>query len=200
VRKFIRLVASAIAVVSSVFLAGPVFASGAQKDVERLAPPRTVVCFFDGEDFDGLVLNARGKLTFLCVDGRFADALARQRSAERGTGVASGIPQQVFAYAAKARPGKKRVLFVVKVQALKGWKFDSSLISVGGYSPSKADIITGVADDPSRELRHGERELAKGYDGFIGFLVPSEHVKPGEATFVSYASDRRDWIAPDKNQ
>ena len=199
-RMFIRLVAAAISVGASVFLAGPVLASGALRDVERLTPPRTVVCFFDGESFDDLVLNARGKLTFLCVDGRLADALARQRKAERGSGVASGVPPQIFAYAAKARPGGKRVLFVARVQALKGWKFDPSLISVGGYSPSKEDIITGVADNSSRELRHGERELAKGYDGFIGFLVPAEKVRPGEATYVSYASDRRDWIAPDKDQ
>jgi hypothetical protein len=170
------------------------------KDIEKLTPPRTAVCFFDGERMSDLVLNARGKLTFVYVDVKLADAYERQKKSEYKGGGQSGIPQQVFAYASKARQKKKHVLFVARVQALKGWTFDPSLISVGGYSPSEGDIITGVTDNPSRELRFGERELKKGYDGFIGFFVPVENASPGAETYVGYASDRSDWKAPDKNQ
>ena len=173
-------------------------AASAAKETEKLMPPRTAVCFYDGESFDDLVLNARGKITFLYVDGKLAGALKRQRQAERSSGGLSGIPPQIFSYATQSK--KKHVLFIARVQALKGWKFDPSMLSAGGYSPVKEDIITGISDNPAVELKFGERELPKGYNGFIGFFVPVENVKPGETIKLGYAEDRVDWQVPDKNQ
>ena len=161
-------------------------------------PPRTAVCYFDGDKLDDMVINARGKLTFLYVDSKLADNLKRQRKAEYDRGAFSGIPSEIFAYATKSKKG--HVLFITRMQALKGWTFDSSMLSAGGYSPAKEDIITGVSDNPALELRYGERGLAKGYDGYIGFFVPVENVKPGEIVSLGYAEDRVDWQAPDKNQ
>jgi hypothetical protein len=175
-------------------------AAGPIKEIEKLTPPRTAVCFFDGEQVSDLVVNARGKLTFIYVDGKLAEALSRQQKLESNQGASSGIPPQIFAYAAKAKSKKQRVLFVARVQAMKGWQFDPAMISVGGYSPTKEDIITGVAGNPSTELRYGVKELQKGYDGFVGFFVPAGNVKPGTETAVGYGNDSAAWTAPDKNQ
>jgi len=168
------------------------------QEIERLAPPRMAVCFFDGDSVADIVVNARGKLTFTYVDGKLAQALSRQRKAEYNGGERSGIPSQIFAYATKSK--RKHALFIARVQALKGWTFDSSMLSVGGYTPVKGDIITGVAENPSLELRFGERDLAKGYNGFIGFFVPIENAKPGETIKLGYATDFIEWQVPDKNQ
>ena len=173
-------------------------AASPMKDIEKLTPPRTIVCYFDGDKLEELVINARGRLTFLFADSKLADALKRQRKAEYDRGGSSGIPSQVFAYATQSK--KKHALFIVRVQALKKWNFDPSMFSVGGYFPVKEDIITGVSDNPAYELRFGERELYKDYNGFIGFFVPAENVKPGETISLGYAEDRVDWQVPDKNQ
>jgi hypothetical protein len=190
---------AAISLLLAFVLSRPVNAATPAKDVEKLLPPRTAVCFFDGERLADLMLNARGKLTFLYVDSRLADALSRQRASDSQYGPLSDIPPQIFAYAAKAKSKKKHTLFVARVQALKGWQFDPAMISVGGYSPSEEDIIKGVSDNPALELRSAT-ELPKGYSGFIGFMVPDENAKPGTETTVGYGTDREVWAVPAKNQ
>jgi hypothetical protein len=178
----------------------PAIAAAPVKEVEKLLPPRTAVCFFDGERLSDLTLNARGKLTFLYVDSRLADALLRQKKSENRYGSQTNLPPQVFAYATKAKSKKKHVLFVASVSAIKEWRFDPAMISVGGYSPSEGDIIKGVSGNPALELRYGATELPKGYSGFIGFMVPDEGLKPGTETTVGYGADREAWVVPDKNQ
>jgi len=169
-------------------------AANPMKDIENLTPPRTAVCFFEGEKFADLVLNARGKLTFLYVDRKFANALGRQRKAEYDRGTFSGIPSQIFAYATKSK--RRHVLFITRVQALRGWAFDTSMLSIGGYSPVKENIITGISDNPYLELKFGEHSLTQNYDGYIGFFVPAENVKPGETINLGYAEDLVEWQVP----
>jgi hypothetical protein len=203
-KNFSKLFAYAAIFFSPVLLfaatAGQAEAADPMKDLGKLTPPRTAICFFDGERVGDLAVNARGKLTFLYVDNKLADALSRQRKQELNQGPSSAVPPQVYAYAPKARSKKKFALFLTRVQALKGWDFDASLISVGGYRLGEKDIIKGAGDNPARELGYAATELAKGYDGFIGFFVPSENVRPGEEMTIGYGADRVAWIVPDKNQ
>ena len=176
-----------------VFSAGRAAASP-MRDIERLTPSRTTVCFFEGQYLADLVLNARGKLTFLFVDRKLADALRRGQRAEQGQGGFSEIHPQIYAYATKSKRG--HLLFIVRVQALKSWKFDSSMLSIGDYSPINENIITGIASNPTMELKFGESDLAGGYDGYIGFFVPTENVKPGETINLGYATDHVEWEVP----
>ena len=175
-------------------LAGQAEASP-MRDIERLIPPRTAVCFFEGEMFTDLVLNARGKLTFLYVDRKLSDALRRQHRAEYDNAAYSGIHPQIFAYAAMSK--RRHVLFVVRVQALKSWNFDPSMLSIGDYSPVKENIITGIAGNPTTELKFDERALSPDYDGFIGFFVPADNVKAGETINLGYSTDHVEWQVPD---
>ena len=167
-------------------------------DIERLMPQRTIVSHYEGQDLGGLVVNARGKLTFFYIDDRLADALRRRQREERDRGELSEIPRQVFGYATKSKRG--HVIFIARVQALKGWTFDPSMLSVGGFSPAGEDIITGISSNPIFELEFAERALPVGYDGFIGFFVPVGNAPRGEAINLGYASDLVDWQVPDRNQ
>jgi hypothetical protein len=175
-------------------------AASPEKDVARLYPARMSVCWHDADRIDELALNARGKLTFFYIDAKLGSALQRLREDQSESGPSSAIPKSVFAYASKYNAKKRHVLFVARVQAPKLWTFDSGKISAGGYSPKESDIITGASSNPYTELRSGARELDRGYDGFIGFFVPAEHVKPGSEIKIGYDTDMTDWKVPSKNE
>ncbi|MDR1650522.1 MAG: hypothetical protein LBR87_01900 [Synergistaceae bacterium] len=175
-------------------------AADPQKEVQKLLEPRTSVSWYDVDMLEDIALNARGKLTFTYVDPKLGKAMERLREAEIKNGPFSGISQNVFAYAAKYNGRKKHVVFIARVQAPKLWDFDSSKISVGGYSPAERDIITGVSANPFIELRHGVTPLKRGYDGFIGFFVPAEYVKAGEMIKIGFEDYLTDWKVPSKNE
>jgi hypothetical protein len=178
---------------------GAAYASDHLGNVEKLLPERTAICWHDGDRLDDLVLNARGKITFLYMDGRLAGALARLREEQTEKGPVPEIPRQLFAYSRKYNSRKKHVVFVARVDALKMWDFDSEKISVGGYSLSEKDIIKGGSSNPNAELRHGTAELPKNYRGYIGFFVPSENVTPGTKIKLRYGEDAAEWTVPPKN-
>jgi hypothetical protein len=168
------------------------------KDLEKLLPPRTAVCWYDADRLEDLILNCRGKLTFIFIDNRLGSALQRQKDLESQTGPESDIQPAIYSYARK-HGKRKHILILARVESYKFWTFDTEKISVGGYTPKEGDIITGVASNPSSELHFGTTELAGKYDGFIGFYVPDQYVKPGAEIKIGYESDLVDWQVPDKN-
>jgi len=178
----------------------PAEAASPRKDIESLYPARSAVCWYDADILDDLALNARGKITFIYVDAKLGRALGRLREEQRKSGATTDIPQNVFAYAAKYNTRKHQALFAARVQAPKLWEFDSSKLSVGGYSPNEKDIITGGSSNPSIELKSGVRELQKGYNGFIGFFVPDTALTPGTEIQLGYDGYMVDWKVPAKNE
>ena len=166
----------------------------------KLTPARTSICWYDADVIDELVLNARGSITFLYVDTKLGRALAAQRDREFRAGAFSDTPGALYAYAGKYLSRRKYSLFVGTVHANKLWALDTEKISVAGYTPRKEDIITGITDNPFREIRAGVSELPPDYGGFIGFFVPSEYLVPGSTIKIGYDSYLRDWRVPGKNQ
>jgi len=165
------------------------------REVETLLQARTVSCHIEGQVLGDLMLNSRGKLTFLYVDRKLADALERLRKADSLTVRSSNVPPQIFDYAAASRR-RGRSFFVARVEALKNWDFDSSMVSAGGYSPAREDVLTGVTDNPFREIKFGELKLTGGFDAYFAFFVPSEYAKPGETISLGYADYQTDWPVP----
>jgi hypothetical protein len=194
------VVLAALAVLSVFFQSGTASASVHLGNVEKLLPARTAVCWYDADRLEDLVLNARGRVTFLYVDGKLARALARLKEEQMRNGPVPEIPPQLFAYSNKYNSRKKHVVFVARVEAMKIWEFDSEKISVGGYSPSEKDIIRGVSANPNAELRYGTVSLPKNYHGYIGFFVPLENVKPGTKVKLEYGEDFTDWLVPSQNR
>ncbi|MDR1508452.1 MAG: hypothetical protein LBS53_02305 [Synergistaceae bacterium] len=194
------VVLAAIEVLLVFSQSGTACASVRLGNVEKLLPARTAICWYDADILDDLALNARGKITFLYVDGKLSGALARLKEEQMKNGPVFEIPPQLFAYSNKYNSRKKHVVFVARVEAMKIWEFDSGKISVGGYIPSEKDIIRGVSANPNAELRHGTVTLPKNYHGYIGFFVPVENVKPGTEVKLEYGEYFTDWLVPSKNQ
>jgi hypothetical protein len=187
---------AAFAALLLLFRPGTAYTSDHLGNVEKLLPERTTVCWHDADRLDDLVLNARGKVTFIYMDGKLARALAQLREEQMKSGPAPEIPPQMLAYSRKYNSRKKHVVFVARVDALKMWEFDAEKISVGGHTPSEKDIIKDVQADFSVGSRHGTTELPKGYHGYIGFFVPAENVKPGTKIKLSYGEDIAEWLVP----
>jgi hypothetical protein len=175
---------------------GAAYAAGHLENVEKLLPARTAVCWHDADRLDNLALNARGKITFIYVDGKLAGALARLRKEQMERGPSPEIPRQIFAYSRKYNSRKRYAVFVARVDALKIWEFDPGKISVNGYFPSEKDIIKDVSSNLNAELRHGAAELPKNYHGYIGFFVPAENVKPGTKIKLGYGEDSAELLVP----
>ena len=175
--------------------ASPAFCGDPSDEIERMSEPRTVVCWFDGDKITDIVVNSRGRLTFLYMDARLAAAFSRQRKRDMKNGPSS-VPSHLMEYASKCGSKKKHVLFVVSVKALKRWEFDTEKISVAGYSPAKDDVLTGVTGSALMELRPGISVLGKGYEGYAGFFVPADRIKPGIEIKIGYDADLVGWQVP----
>jgi hypothetical protein len=178
--------------------ASPAFGGSTPDEVERLSEPRTAICWFEGSMVGDIVVNARGRITFLYMDSKLASALSRQKTRDMKTGPSSRVPQHLMAYASKHGSKKKHVLFVASIRALKRWEFDTEKLSVAGYSPAKDDIVTGVTGSALMELRHGARLLQKDYEGYVGFFVPADMIQAGTEIKVGYDADLVDWKVPAK--
>ena len=189
-------ISAALAVLLPFSWPGAAYASGRLEDVEKLLPARTAACWHDADRLDNLALNARGKITFIYVDGLLAKALAGLREEQAERGPSPEIPQQMFAYSRKYNSRRKYAVFIARIDALKIWEFDSEKISAGGYFPSEKDIISGVSANSYTELRHGTAELPKNYRGYIGFFVPVENARPGTKIKLGYGDDIVEWAVP----
>jgi hypothetical protein len=178
--------------------ASSAFGADIAEEIERLSEPRTAVCWFEGDVIGNVVVNSRGRITFLYMDSRLASAFSRQNERDRKNGRPSSLAPHLTAYATKHGAKKKHVLFVASVRALKRWDFDTEKITVAGYSPAKGDILTGVTGSTLMELRPGVSPLGKGYEGYVGFFVPADRVQAGTEIKIGYGPDLADWNVPAK--
>lgn len=176
----------------------PAFGGNTQDEIERLSEPRTAVCWFEGDMIGDIVVNARGRITFLYMDSKLSAALSRRRERDTGAVPSSRVPSYLTSYAHKYGSKKKHVLFVASVKALKNWDFDTEKLSAAGYSPAKDDILTGVTGSTLMELRPGVSALGKNYEGYVGFFIPADRLKPGTEIKIGYDADLIDWKVPAK--
>ena len=56
--------------------------SAGRTDFQKLLEPRVATCWVEGSVLDDIVLGARGRLDFVCVDERLGDMLSRLRLGE----------------------------------------------------------------------------------------------------------------------
>ncbi|MDR1472262.1 MAG: hypothetical protein LBS75_07040 [Synergistaceae bacterium] len=193
------LLAVVLAVLGAAMCAGRSWCAGGDRNLERLMEPRVSTLWIDGQVFDDLVLNARGKLTLICIDGKLGRALRQRRERDSDMGPSVGIPSAFWLYANQyGRSG--RVLFAAQLDSFKSLSFDPERLSVAGYRIEASGMLTGVGSDPSLEIRPGVKDLGGGYSGHMGFYVPSEYVKPGTEVTISYDGFSTVWRVPAKNQ
>jgi hypothetical protein len=165
----------------------------------ELVRHRTFSLWIDGDAIDEIVLNSRGKLTFLYIDNKLGREIGRLRKPDSSSGPSTDVPEVLFLYSTKYNK-KGRVLLTAQLQVYKSLSFDPEKMSVAGYSLKKSDILTGIGSNPSAEIRPGVKEFGQGYSGYMGFYVPAEYVKPGEEITVSYDGFATKWRVPLSNQ
>jgi hypothetical protein len=168
----------------------------AQKFFER----RLVSSWVEGMVMDELVIGARARLTFLYVDAKMGAAIQRLGSSASDSMPAADTAKHLLSYTGAYGRRKGHILFAVSVEAFKHWSFDTADLTVGGYSPTKDDMITGVAGGPPYEISPGLNELPSGYTGMFSFYVPAAHLKPGTDIEIGYGEYVTTWTVPAKNE
>ena len=145
--------------------------------IQKLLFPRSVICWVEGTDFGDLVIGARGRIDFVCVDRKLGDALSGLTADSSGGDNLYSVPEWLRVYAKDYTKEAKKTLFVLKIQSFKPWKFDTSELFIGDYRIKDDDVLTGIMIDPSFEIKGGVTELPGDYSGQISLLVPSELLK-----------------------
>ena len=147
------------------------------RGIQKLLFPRSVICWVEGTDFGDLILGARGRIDFVCVDRKLGDALSNLTPDGSGGDNSYTVPEWLRIYAKDYTKMPKKTLFVLKIQAHKPWEFDTSALFIGDYRIKNEDIITGVMLDPSFEIKGGINALPGDYSGQVSILVPSDLLK-----------------------
>lgn len=172
--------------------------SAGRTDFQKLLEPRVATCWVEGSVLDDIVLGARGRLDFVCVDERLGDMLSRLRLGEGRELEFESAPEWLRVYGRDYNKHRgKKILFVLKIEAFKPWSFDTTELCIGDYRIASEDIQIGFKLDPSLEIRAGRTELPGGYVGETCFFVPSEFVGK-KSLKVGYGEDRVPWTRPFK--
>lgn len=168
-------------------------------DFQRLLDARTATCWVEGEALDELVLNARGRLTFVCVDRKMGEFLRSARD-EKDPWKKGGPPQWLRFFGQNYARRKGQTLFVANIGASKPWTFDTGLLTVAGRAAEEGDILRGVIADPQKEIPPGQSELPSGYEGVLAFFAPTSLLKAGTEIEIGYGSDVVKWKIPGRNE
>lgn len=197
--QFKTLIFTMLAFALVIQCALPAYAAS-KSDVQKFLDRRLSVCWVEGLVLDDLVMGARGKMTFLYVDSRMGSAIQKQGTSGTRDGMPDDMAKHIYAYTGKFGDRKGSVMFAMSIEAYKPWDFDTSMISVAGYSPAKEDIITAVTGDTTYEIEPGVNVLPSGYSGMLSFYVPASMIKPGQEVNVGYGEYSTAWKVPGKNE
>lgn len=172
--------------------------SSPRTDFQKLMESRTTTCWVEGSVLGDIVLGARGRLDFVCVDERLGDFLARLRIGDAKESEFESAPEWLRVYGRDYnRHRGKKVLFVLRIEAFKPWMFDTEALGIGDYRVASEDVQTGFKLVPTAELRPGKTELPGGYVGQTCFFVPVESLRQKNLT-IGYREDRVSWTRPSK--
>ncbi|MDR3321967.1 MAG: hypothetical protein LBS93_05910, partial [Synergistaceae bacterium] len=115
-------------------------------DFQKMLDARTAVCWVEGESLDELMLNARGRLMFVCVDRRLGKSFLGPRNASPWD--KSGPPEWLRVFGRNFAGRRGETLFVLDIRASKPWTFDTGLLTLAGRTVAAEDVVKGVISDP----------------------------------------------------
>ena len=137
---------------------------------------RTAKLWFEGQDLDGIILNARGELNVTWLERRLVDFLDRDRD------VHEWVVSNLGYYSSNRKENrdklKGRDLYVLNYRAVKNWNFDPTLLRIGDYAVTADDILTKW---DYQEVG----ELPPGLTGILAIAGPS--LKRGQKIEIRYA-------------
>jgi hypothetical protein len=139
--------------------------------VEELVEERSANVWVEGQDLGGMIVGARGQMTFVYVDNVLSRASGGESEAPEW------LKWHVQHFLSDAVKGK--ILFICRYRALIPWTFDPEQIFVGNYAVQWKDILTRKDFFP-----HGE--ISSDTAGVFAFVVPSEEIVPGKEIRLGY--------------
>lgn len=162
------------------------------QDYDAILRERTAICYVDGTAFEGLILGAQATVRFVYLDSRLSGAMGKARSDLTGGKVAYyPFPEWIEEHGNYfAKEGKRGyVVFIVELETFKPMDVDPAQIFVGGYHPTKNDILTPSMTNPFGEV-------PSGMVGHFAFTVPKGEVKPGSEISLGYGEYEVKWRVP----
>jgi hypothetical protein len=152
-----------------------------QNDINSLLEERQIDCWVEGELFGELILGSRGTIQFIYLDAKLSKAISTEHS------LAPWVDDLNQYYGSPET--RKKVLFIVNLEANKLWTVEEEKISVGGYHLTKTDVISSSWKNPFGTVDAGTSWQ-------FAFVVPQDKVKPGTEIMVGYGDDLIKWKVP----
>lgn len=179
-------------------LSMPPSSAAADKETkfEKMLNPRTITCWIEGVAVDELVIGARAKIVFVCMDRRLGREISRLRPDGNQATEYDSVPSWLRANVGDYMKQKGKTLFAVQFVTAKPWNFDLDEIRVGDYRLQREDVLLG--DTLNQILPPGESaiSLPSNITGQFAFYVPSELLKPGTELPVGYGESLQTWVVP----
>jgi len=152
-----------------------------QNDINSLLEERQTDCWVEGERLGELILGSRGTIQFIYLDAKLSKAISTEQ------GLAPWVDDLNQYYGSPET--RKKVLFIVNLEANKLWTVEEEKISVGGYHLTKTDVISSSWKNPFGTVDAGTSWQ-------FAFVVPQDKVKPGTEIMVGYGDDLIKWKVP----
>lgn len=177
-----------------------VAAAGTRKatNVERMLSLRSVNCWVEGMVVDELIIGARARMTFVCLDRKLGNEIIKLSPDGSQAAGYDSVPVWLRRSSGNYLKQKGKTFFAVQFAAEKPWDFDLTKIRVGEYFVQSEEALLG--DKLAHLVDPGESvvSLPSGFEDVLGFYVPIERLKPGEAIQIGYGDDLEMWTVPVK--
>ncbi len=139
--------------------------------MEELVEERSANVWVEGKELGGMIIGARGQMTFVYVDNVLSRASGGESEAP------DWLKWHAQHFLSEAAKGKR--LFICRYRALIPWTFDPEKIFVGNHALQWKDILTRKDFFP-----HGE--MPSDTTGVFAFVVPPEEIVPGKEIRLGY--------------
>lgn len=163
---------------------------------ERMLSPRTINCWIEGAVMDELIIGARARMTFVCLDRRLGSEIARLQPDGAQAAEYDSVPTWLRQSAGHYLKQRGKTFFAVQFATAKPWDFDFGQIRIGEYSAVREDVLLGdklamLVSAPERAV-----SLPGGFADVFGIYISSGLLKPGEEIRVGYGENLVVWTVP----
>lgn len=163
---------------------------------EKILFPRTVTCWVEGVAIDELVIGARARMDFVCVDRKLGTEMMRLRPDGSQAAEYASVPSWLRQSGSYYMKQKGKTFFAVQFATAKPWNFDVDKIRVGEYSVKREDVLLGPKLGQLVSAEESVISLPSDFVDVFGIYVPSELLKPGAEIQIGYDDSLVTWTVP----
>ena len=170
--------------------------TGKMTKFEKILFPRTVTCWVEGVAMDELVIGARVRMTFVCVDRKLGTDMMRLRPDGSQAAEYESVPSWLRQSGSYYMKQQGKTFFAVQFTTAKPWNFDVDKIRIGGYSVKREDVLFGPKLNQLVSAQESTVSLPSDFTDEFGIYVPSELLKPGAEIQIGYDDSLVTWTVP----